>query len=262
MSHDIERRYLTQPVEFRATGSDASPGNLVGYAAVFESRSQNLGGFVEVVDRAAFNKSIADNVRVLCRFNHKDDGLLGTTDAGTVTLVVDNIGLRYDCVLPNTSVGRDVAVLAARGDLRNSSFAFECMDEQWGVTERGFPERRVLAARLVDVAPVVNPAYLDATTALRSLADHLGITVEVVTEKSTEELRALLTGAPADNAELTGELGEVPPSLADEEDPEDEAMHNEAVYLEQNSITGDAQRETHAVPVNIRLKLRELAAKH
>src|SRR5690242_15058969 len=102
MSREIERRNLAQPVELRAAaeGSD-SPGTLFGYAAKFGVFSQDLGGFVEQIDPSFFNKSLADEVRVLCRYSHKDMALLGTTEAGTLTLGVDDVGLFYEDVLPN-----------------------------------------------------------------------------------------------------------------------------------------------------------------
>ena len=76
---DTEQRHITGAVELRA--SDNGPGVIVGYASVFNRLSQNLGGFVERVDPDAFNKSLADGVPVVARFNHKDDFLLGTTES-------------------------------------------------------------------------------------------------------------------------------------------------------------------------------------
>ena len=158
-------------VELRAGGSGI--GQLVGYAAVFNRHSQNLGGFVEQVDPSAFTKSIADGVRVLCRGNHDDAFLFGTTSAGTLSLEVDGTGLQYIVDLPDTSAGRDFKVLAERGDIVYSSFAFRTIEDQWGVTDQGFPLRTLKAVQLVDVAPVNSPAYLDTSVGLRSLEAHL-----------------------------------------------------------------------------------------
>lgn len=193
-NRDVERRNTPSVVEFRAAPDSGGLGTLGGYAAVFNKRSQNLGGFVERVAPEAFNKSLADAVRVVARFNHDDNGLLGTTDAGTVTLRADGTGLWYDVDLPDTTVGRDVAVLAKRGDLRFSSFAFRTITDEWDVTEDGFPLRTLTGVQLVDVAPVVTPAYLDSTTGMRSLAGRLHLDVEAVQAKPVEDLRALLVG--------------------------------------------------------------------
>jgi len=166
---DLEiRTAALGPVELREGGDGI--GQLVGYAAVFNRHSQNLGGFVEQVDPAAFNKSLADNVPVMARMNHDDAHLLGTTWAGTLTLEADGTGLRYTVDLPDTQAGRDAKVLAARGDMKWSSFAFRTIDDEWSQTDQGFPLRTLRAVQLVDVAPVNSPAYTDTSVALRSLA--------------------------------------------------------------------------------------------
>ncbi|WP_166789727.1 HK97 family phage prohead protease [Cryobacterium fucosi] len=189
--HEIEKRNTAQPVEFRA--SDTGAGVLTGYAAVFNRYSQNLGGFVEQVAPGAFNKSLGDATPVIARYNHNDDFLLGTTEAGTLTLTVDGTGLRYDVELPDTTAGRDVAALAKRGDLRYSSFAFRALDDDWGVTDQGFPFRTLLNVQLVDVAPVNTPAYMDTTAGMRSLAERLHMEVDEVRITPVEEIRSLLS---------------------------------------------------------------------
>lgn len=197
---DLEMRHQPGVVEFRA--SDTGPGTLTGYASVFNRFSQNLGGFVEQVDPAAFNKSLSDGVPVFARFNHDDSLLLGTTEGGTLTLEVDGTGLRYNVDLPDTSAGRDVQTLAKRGDLRYSSFAFRTLDDEWDLTPDGFPLRTLRAVQLIDVAPVTNPAYRDTTTGMRSLAEKLHVPLEQVRTASVDEIRALLTsGANGDGSQ-------------------------------------------------------------
>ena len=86
MSKAVEVRVgAHRPVELR-TASDGT-GVLTGYAIVYNSLSQNLGGFVERILPGAADKSLADGVRVLARYNHDDNMLLGTTDAGTLPQV-------------------------------------------------------------------------------------------------------------------------------------------------------------------------------
>ncbi|WP_104116963.1 HK97 family phage prohead protease [Arthrobacter sp. B1805] len=201
---DLELRNISMPVEFRAV--DGALGVLSGYAAVFNKLSQNLGGFVERVDPGAFTKSLADNVPVLGRYNHDDNGLLGTTEGETLRLSVDGTGLLYEVDLPNTTTGRDVSELAKRGDLRYSSFAFRTVSDEWDFTEQGFPLRTLTAVQLVDVAPVNNPAYRDTTTGLRSLAERLHMDLAEVRQAKPEELRErLLNPDSAPHEERQGE---------------------------------------------------------
>lgn len=202
---DLELRSLPGRVELRAGGK--GPGTLTGYASVFNKLSQNLGGFVERVDPAAFNKSLADGVPVFARFNHEDNFLLGTTEAETLRLSVDGTGLKYEVDLPNTTAGRDVAELAERGDVRRSSFAFRLAPEgdEWGFTEEGYPLRTLRAVQLVDVAPVVNPAYRDTTSGLRSLAEKFDLKFEQVQESARAGKLSDLLKDPRGSAEEPAE---------------------------------------------------------
>lgn len=174
---DFERRAHEGVVEFRAApdGSE-SPGTLVGYACVFNTLSRDLGGWYEVIDAGSVGPTLEGglldlerHVRVICRTNHDSNLLLGTTDAGTLRIYVDEIGIRYEVDLPNTTAGRDAAVLAARGDFRFSSFAFRTMPDEceWLYDYDDKLVRRVLAMRLVDVAPVADPAYWGSSVGLR-----------------------------------------------------------------------------------------------
>lgn len=226
---DLEKRNTAQPVEFRAAATGL--GVLTGYAATYNRYSQNLGGFVEQVAPGAFAKSLGDKVSVVARYNHDDNYLLGTTEAGTLVIESDDIGLRYDVDLPDTTAGNDVGKLAARGDLRYSSFAFHVLEDKWSVTEQGFPLRTLLNVQLVDVAPVNTPAYLDTSTGMRSLAQHLHIDVAEVQAASTEELRSLIKGDPI----------ETPAAEVRSEEREDE----------------DGQGDTHP-SVSLRLRALEL----
>ena len=158
-------------VEYRASET-GGPGRLAGYALKYDKLSRDLGGFVERVAAGAVDKSLADGLDVMARYNHDDDKLLGRTSSGTLTLRSDDTGLWYEAELPDTQWGRDVAALAARGDVSQSSFAFYTIDDDWSETEAGYPLRTLNKVRLVDVAPVNTPAYPDTSVAMRSLDEH------------------------------------------------------------------------------------------
>lgn len=179
MSGNCERRTIERPVELRAAreGTDG-PGVLTGYGAVFNAESRDLGGWSEIILPGAFGAAGADgtldltaHTRVIARTNHDSNLLLGTTDVGSLRLYVDEVGLRYEVDLPDTSYSRDLAVLAKRGDVRFSSFAFRTPPGgyEWGYGPDDRLIRRVSSAVLVDIAPVADPAYWDATSALRSV---------------------------------------------------------------------------------------------
>jgi uncharacterized protein len=161
---EIESRATPSPVELRS----AESRRVGGLGAVFGKPSQNLGGFIEVVEPRAFSKAEGDGFSgVVARYEHKD--LLGTVAAQTLRLSVDSRGLDYEVDLPDTTAGNDVLALTRRGDLRNSSFSFQVYDQDF-THENGTTVRHLTSVRLIDVAPVTIPAYPDATLALRSLA--------------------------------------------------------------------------------------------
>lgn len=164
-----ERRFTRFPLEIR-TEPNGGPKHIYGYAACFNKLSRKLGGFVEQVNTTAFNESRTDNwPDVVCRFNHKDDLLLGTTHARTLDLKIDETGLAYNVIPPQSRA--DILEYVDRGDVRHSSFAFRVFPggDEWGVSEFNYPMRTLVSVQLVDVAPVLDPAYPDSTAAARAI---------------------------------------------------------------------------------------------
>ena len=104
MSGFPERRFTRFPLELRGEDAGAVPSRIWGYAACFDKMSRKLGGFVEQVSPRAFDESKAEGwPEVVCRYNHKDDLLLGTIHAGTLRLGTDETGLAYDVKPPQAA---------------------------------------------------------------------------------------------------------------------------------------------------------------
>lgn len=203
---EVERRYLEDVIEVRTTGERRSIG---GYAAKFGKLSQNLGGFVERIDPAFFNKARGDGwPGVVCRYNHRDDYLLGSAQGRTLRLSVDAIGLNYEVDPPQSR--RDVLELVERGDVTKSSFAFDSAQSDWGLSEQSYPMRTLVTGRIIDVAPCHAgiAAYPDTTVGLRSLAEHFEAEFEEVRTLAAEnELRKFFVrtdGKLAPKKTLTG----------------------------------------------------------
>lgn len=197
-TNNFERRTVSEAVEFR--DNEAGGVTAFGYAARFDSRSQNLGGFVERIAPGAFKQTLQEaDVRGL--FNHDPNYVLGRNRAGTLRMHEDDVGLAYEIDLPNTSAGRDVAELLRRGDVSGSSFGFRMIDEEWGETDSGFPERTVKVAALRDVGPVTFPAYTAAESALRSLAEVRGLPLEeLVAAGEADSLQEVLFERASEDA--------------------------------------------------------------
>jgi hypothetical protein len=164
-----ERRFTRFPPEIRQ-GDEGGSQFIYGYAAAFGKLSRKLGGFVEQVDPVAFNESKAGGwPDVVCRYNHRDDQLLWTTYARTLRLATDPTGLVYEVEPPKARA--DVLEYVTRGDVRHSSFAFRVFPggDEWGISEFNYPMRTLMSVQLVDVAPVLDPAYPDATAGARAM---------------------------------------------------------------------------------------------
>lgn len=144
-----------------------------GYAALFNSPSVDLGGFTEVIARGAFSDALAKPHDVRALFNHDPNNVLARTKSGTLILREDDRGLRMIAELPDTQVGRDLAVSMERGDIDQMSFAFDLeygKDEKW--SKAGPSIRTITRIRnLYDVSVVTYPAYPDTTVALRTLKE-------------------------------------------------------------------------------------------
>lgn len=167
-----ERRILSMPFEVRAPERDGTIGVLRRRAIVFNAPSEDLGGFIEMIDPDSCTQAMRDFPDIRCFWNHDTSNLLGRTTADTLRLFLTREGLDYEVDLPDTQAGRDVKVLAERGDLRESSFGFDTAEDgdEWTRRDDGMRLRRVTRiSRLYEVSPVSIPAYPQTANALRSL---------------------------------------------------------------------------------------------
>ena len=150
---------------------DVDGMHLEGYAALFNSRSENLGGFTEIIQPGAFRASLKARNNVFLLYNHDTNAVLASTRAGTLTLVEDERGLKISASIAPTSTGRDVAVLVKRGDLSGFSFGFS-MPARGGDSWNSEGTERVLkSVRLHEVSLTPMPAYTatNGTASMRGL---------------------------------------------------------------------------------------------
>ena len=165
---DRERRYHSGAIEVRKENDRPV---IAGLAAVFDKRSQNLGGFVEVIARGAFDDVLEEATRAL--FNHDNNIVLGRRDKGTLSLSITDEGLAYEATPPDTPTIRDLVLTPIEeGYIDQSSFQFRIAPggASWEEDDDGAMVRTVTkVGRLYDVSPVTLPAYTDTSVAIRSL---------------------------------------------------------------------------------------------
>ena len=138
---------------------------LDGYALVFEEQTligDEERGFYEVIDRNALQDTLMRDVPM--KYNHMDSFLIiARTKNKSLTLTVDNIGLKVHAELLDTHSNEDVYKMVRAGLLDKMSFAFTVAKQSWDRSGKT-PVRRILGIeRLYDVSVVDMPAY-DATS--------------------------------------------------------------------------------------------------
>lgn len=157
--------------EVRAEQQSDQPTRIIGYGSVFNSRSEPLLGFREIIKPGAFDDVLTNDVRGL--FNHDPNFILGRSAAGTLSLSVDERGLQYNILAPDTQTIRDLVIAPMmRGDISQSSFAFQVArdGDDWYEDDEGIVIREISKfSRLYDVSPVTYPAYQDADSGVRSM---------------------------------------------------------------------------------------------
>jgi HK97 family phage prohead protease len=150
-------------LEVRAVGNGMT---LRGYAAVFNSDSEDFGGWHERIAPGAFSDVVSDDAVAL--FNHDMNLVLGRNGVN-VKIEQDDNGLKYKIKLPDTSLAKDLRQLVKDGIIHQSSFAFTVAEQEWKHTEDKPSVRTIKRVKkLYDVSPVTRPAYPDASVGARS----------------------------------------------------------------------------------------------
>lgn len=139
-----------------------------GYAAPFNSRSVDLGGFVEVIAPMAFNRTLREQPDIYALYAHDMRQILGRTKSGTLTLGVDEKGLNFRCTAPDTAMARDLATLVARGDVDGCSFGFYTRDDSWVEDSTGQLVRTLLDVELEEISITPFEAYPATSVNVRS----------------------------------------------------------------------------------------------
>lgn len=148
-------------LEVRAT----STRQVEGYALVFNKESNDLGGFTEVIEPTAL-ENVLEKSDILCLLNHNEDrGVLARSQygKGSLSLEIDNTGLKYRFEAPNTALGDELLEGLKRGDISTSSFAFTIEKDTWSKKDGKYLRTINKFKQLFDVSPVYRPAYNDTS---------------------------------------------------------------------------------------------------
>jgi HK97 family phage prohead protease len=153
-----------------ATGSRI----LKGYAARFNSRSVDLGGFVEQLMPSCFAESLAAGEEIRALLDHDHTKILARRSNGSLRISEDSVGLGVDFDVPATSYGDDLLACVDAGLIAGMSFGMYCMEDRWqDLQENGqaVKLRSVTRADLFEITATSMPAYPSTTLAARSFPD-------------------------------------------------------------------------------------------
>jgi HK97 family phage prohead protease len=187
MTMNIERRSLAidevesavplLAVESRSAEDGSEREYIVGYAAKFGVNSLELNGeFIERIDPRAFGivaerRGRKKPLETRALWNHDANYPLARYP-GTLSMSVDEVGLRYEFPVPDTTYGRDIASNIRAGIVKGSSFSFTVPSggDSWAIEDGRSVRTITRIDSLLDVGPVTFPAYPDAdvTVAQRS----------------------------------------------------------------------------------------------
>ncbi|WP_125589766.1 HK97 family phage prohead protease [Companilactobacillus jidongensis] len=164
-----------------------SADKLSGYAIVFDQPSEDLGGFIEYVDRSALDGVDLSDVKLL--YNHKFDNILARVDSNTLLLTIDEHGLFFSADIPNTTIGNDVAENVRNGNLKGCSFGFTISGDAWENMDNDVAIRHITKVEsLYELSITPMPAYKETSVSQRSLDEFNKEKYENKNSSSIDEL--------------------------------------------------------------------------
>lgn len=161
-----ETRGSASRLEVRELTTSENGRTVAGYAAVFDSETDICGIWREKIAKGAFTETLK-SADVLALYSHRGDRVLGRSSSGTLRLAEDDKGLAVEIDLPDTTDGRDLAVLIERGDVKGMSFGFITKRQAWDETVEP-PLRTIEQVELYEVTITADPQYTDTEIALRT----------------------------------------------------------------------------------------------
>lgn len=220
-----------------------------GYAVVFNSQSEDLG-FFETISPSAVTVDVINRSDVFALLNHNPDKVLARCryGEGSLSLSIDEKGLKYSFQAPNTELGNELIEHIRRGEIDSSSFAFIVSadegSELWeninGTTYRTINKIECLC----DVSPVWQPAY--SATSVSARAKEMLNTMEqeklnevtkdekVMTEEQVEEVEETTNTEEEEVETKANEEEEVKPEV---EEKDTDTTQEEVVEEEEKEET-------------------------
>lgn len=168
-----------QPHIREMEGAESSSRIIEGYAIVFGVESRLIAdywdNYREIIEPGAITIEDLAGMDIKMTLWHNREKLLARSNkgVGTLSLSVDDTGVKYEFEAPSTADGNTALELVKRGDLSGSSFTY-WTDEQNNVryskTDEGILVRHVEKISMVmEMTIASDPAYNQTTVTSREV---------------------------------------------------------------------------------------------
>lgn len=252
------------PFALERADDDTDGLTLRGHGAVFNEWTTIdswEGRFRERIAPGAFKRTLQHNgTRVRLQFDHGQHPLIGSLPIGAIrTLKEDSRGLFVEARLADNWLVQPVREAIANGSVDGMSFRFSVVAEQWAHGDSDLPERTITEIRLMEVGPVVWPAYEGTDVGVRALELARGL-IRADDDTRREVARILTSGTndlststdePAGDGTSTGEPAtDGPPdegTRSDDSPPDDEHLSLPYKPVQRPAMTRDRLREDLAL---------------
>lgn len=148
-----------------------SPENsryIEGYAVVFNSLSEDLGGFREIIRPSAITEDLLNRSDICATVDHNNEYLMARQKfgKGNIEFRIDDHGLYFRYELANTEKANELLSHIQRGEIDSCSFCFGIDydtpgGEKWYRDADGTQIREITRIDcLFDISAVIRPAYV------------------------------------------------------------------------------------------------------
>lgn len=166
---------------------------LTGHAIKFGQRSKKLGNYYEIIDSRALDDVDLTDVKALV--DHDYSKVLGRTLSNTLSLEIDNVGLKFEIELADTTYANDLYKSIERGDINECSFGFRIdeTDRNSTTVERIDSDTYLRTVKKIkelrEISIVSLPAYENTNAEIKRDLEQAVKQYEI--EKATLELELL-----------------------------------------------------------------------
>ena len=170
-------------LKFTANATEGKIGTISGYALNWNALSTDRGGYnVRLLPNSAKFTNPC-----LALFHHNFSAVIGNTANKSLRLSSDEVGVRFEIDLPNTSVGRDVQELVDKGYVRGMSFAMTDAPDAYSSTEDGKTILNAKSFGVDEITVTAIPAF--TSTSVQTVDDEDEEDQQDREELSQESLR-------------------------------------------------------------------------